>query len=210
MQSTNESQMVKIAAIVLAAGQSRRMGRPKLTLPWGNRTVIEQVITTLLESGTREIVVVSGGYRELLEEVLAPYPVSMIYNPNYLQSEMTESLKTGIQKLSETTQAFLVVLGDQPSIDAAVIRQLVARYQEERPKLVIPSYNMRRGHPWLVDRSLWNDLLSLNPEETMRDFLYRNQKGIRYEVVDNPEILMDIDTPEDYDRFRPDENKGNL
>ena len=210
MQSTNESQMVKIAAIVLAAGQSRRMGRPKLTLPWGNRTVIEQVITTLLESGTREIVVVSGGYRELLEEVLAPYPVSMIYNPNYLQSEMIESLKTGIQKLSETTQAFLVVLGDQPSIDAAVIRQLVARYQEERPKLVIPSYNMRRGHPWLVDRSLWNDLLSLNPEETMRDFLYRNQKGIRYEVVDNPEILMDIDTPEDYDRFRPDENKGNL
>jgi len=204
MQSTNESQIEQIAAIVLAAGQSRRMGRPKLTLPWGNRTVIEQVITILLESGIREIVVVSGGYRELLEEVLAPYPVSMIYNPNFKQSEMTESLKTGIQKLSETTQAFLVVLGDQPSIDAAVIRQVVARYQEEGPKLVIPSYNMRRGHPWLIDRSLWNDLLSLNPEETMRDFLNRNQKGIQYEVVDNPEILMDIDTPEDYDRFRPD------
>jgi molybdenum cofactor cytidylyltransferase len=203
MQSKNESQTGKIAAIVLAAGQSRRMGRPKLTLPWGNRTVIEQVITTLLEAGISEIVVVSGGYRELLEEVLATYPVSMIYNPIYQQSEMTESLKTGIQELSETTQAFLVVLGDQPSIDADVIRQVVARYQEERPQLVIPSYNMRRGHPWLVDRSLWNDLLSLNPEETMRDFLNRNQKGIRYQVVDNPEILMDIDTPEDYDRFRP-------
>jgi molybdenum cofactor cytidylyltransferase len=192
-----------IGAVVLAAGLSRRMGEPKLVLPWAERTVIEQVVGTLQAAGVGEVVVVTGGFREQVQTALANWPVKLTYNPDHVVSEMLVSLQVGARELSGEIAALLVVLGDQPLIEAGVVRAVVAAYRAGGAKIIIPSYQMRRGHPWLVERSLWPHLLSLTPEQTMRDFLTAHSGEIQYVTVDSPGILKDMDTPEDYQAQRP-------
>ncbi len=198
-----DSEQASPGAVVLAAGQSRRMGAPKLVLPWGQNTVIEQVVRSLGEGGIREIVVVTGGAREAVEAALAGYPVRFAHNPHYAQSEMVTSLQIGLRALSPGCPALLIALGDQPVIEAGVIQAVLAAYRSSGSRLVIPSYQMRRGHPWLVARELWPDLLALQPAQSLRDFLKAHEDDIQYVNVDTPNVLKDMDTPEDYARLKP-------
>lgn len=192
----------RVGAVVLAAGLSRRMGRPKLVLPWGERTVVEQVVTTLLKGGISEVVVVTGGARAEVKTALAGYPIGLAHNPDFARSEMVISLQVGIRSLSADCSALLVALGDQPTIKAELVQRIVTAYETSQARLIIPSYQKRRGHPWLVERSLWPGLLGLTEDQTLRDFLRANEAEIRYLETDSPEILKDLDTPEDYQRLR--------
>ncbi len=202
--ANKDVQRTLVSAIVLAAGQSRRMGSPKLVLPWGSRTVIEQVIQTLIEAGIIEIVVVTGGDSGTVEGVLKnKYPIKLVRNPQYARSEMLGSLKVGMRALSTECRALLVVLGDQPMIQTDVVQKVVETYIQTGAVLVVPSYQMRRGHPWLVDRSLWAEILGLSASQTMRDFMQAHANWIAYSQMDAPEITTDIDTPEDYENLRP-------
>lgn len=197
-----------IGAVVLAAGQSRRMGQPKLTLAWGEQTVIAQVVHTLLESGIQEIVVVTGGSHEAVEAALAGLPVRFAHNPHYADAEMLTSLQIGIRALNPDCLALLIVLGDQPTLDAGVVREVVEGHLTSGGRLVVPSYQMRRGHPWLVQRALWPELLQMPPDQTMRDFVHAHAEEIQYVTVNTPGILQDMDTPEDYRRIRPEGTEG--
>lgn len=192
-----------IGAVVLAAGQSRRMGQPKLTLPWGRQTVIEQVVRTLLAAGIQEIVIVTGGSHEVIEAALAGLPVRFAHNPHYENAEMLTSLQIGIRALNPECLALLIVLGDQPTLDPSVVREVVKEHLASGARLVVPSYQMHRGHPWLVQRALWPELLAMLPDQTMRDFVHAHAKEIQYVTVNTPGILQDMDTPEDYQRIRP-------
>jgi molybdenum cofactor cytidylyltransferase len=192
-----------ISAIILAAGQSRRMGRPKMLLPWGTRTVIEQVITTFLAAGIENIVVVTGGTRELVEKVIEPYPVQTAYNTDYAAGEMLSSLQLGLQALSNRAQATLIGLGDQPQVQERTVRLVCEAYRESQSRLVVPSFQMRRGHPWLVARPLWQELLALQPPESPRSFLNSHAAEIHYVDVETASILTDLDTPEDYQKTHP-------
>lgn len=193
----------KIGAIVLAAGQSRRMGQPKLVLPWGKHTVIEQVVGTLFSAEIQKIVVVTGGARDLVEAALSGSEVTFAHNPDYDQSEMLRSLQVGIRALPADCQALLVVLGDQPLIEAAVVRAVVDLFLSTNASIVIPSYQMRRGHPWLVKRSHWDELLSMSSDQTMHQFIQAHRDEIAYVIVDTASILQDMDTPEDYQKNNP-------
>ena len=190
-----------IGAVVMAAGRSQRMGRPKMVLPWGGTTVIGQVVDVLLTSGVGDVVVVTGGAREHVESVLGGLPVRIIYNPDYANGEMARTLQVGLSAMEEGIEAALVVLGDQPQIEQTVVETVIAAF-EQGSHLVVPSYQMRRGHPWLVARSLWDDLLGLRPPKTLRDFLNIHTSDIHYVNADTPSIIQDLDTPEDYHRFR--------
>lgn len=192
-----------ISAIVLAAGQSSRMGSPKMILPWGSTTVIGQVVEVLRQEGVEEIVVVTGGARQEVEQALAGKPVRTVFNPRYPQDQMTFSLQSGLVELGEHVSAALIALGDQPQIEAPVVRAVLQAYLERGRPLVIPSYQMQRGHPWLIDRSLWGDILGLNPSLTLRDFLNLHQEQIEYLSVATDSVLRDLDTPLDYQRERP-------
>lgn len=192
-----------ISAIILAAGQSRRMGQPKMLLPWGTLTVIEHVITTFLNAGVEDIVVVTGGAHEQVEKAIAQYPVRRIYNSGYASGEMLSSLQLGLMAMSNQVQAALVGLGDQPQVQERSVRRVCEAYRENQSRLVVPSFQMRRGHPWLVARPLWDELLQIKPPESPRDFLNRHAGEIRYVEVDTPSILADLDTPEDYQKSRP-------
>ena len=201
------------AAIVLAAGQSKRMGQPKMILPWGQTTVIGQVVSTLLQAGVGEIVVVTGGAAQEMQAALQGQPVHLAANPAYAQGEMLSSVQVGLAALPADCPAALIVLGDQPQIEASVVEAILAEYYAHGSQLIVPSYQMRRGHPWLVGRALWPALLapSLPATDgaaggqagTLRDFLNAHTEQICYLPVQTASVLQDLDTPQDYAQFKP-------
>jgi molybdenum cofactor cytidylyltransferase len=194
-----------ISAVVLAAGLSTRMGLPKLILPWGSTTVIGQVVATLAQAQVDDIVVVTGAARTEVEAAVGQgrwEGIRMVFNPRYVEDNMLVSLQAGIAALGGQVDAMLVALGDQPQIEFDVVRLLVDTYRTEGHPLIVPSFRMRRGHPWVVARTLWPDLLSAPAGSTMRDFLLAHTGQITYIAVSSPSILRDLDTPEDYARDR--------
>ena len=185
-----------LAAIVLAAGQSRRMGHTKLLLPFGPLTVIETIVTKVQAGEVDDIVVVTGHERERIEAQLATYPVRCIFNPDYARAEMLTSIQVGLRALAENVAAALIVLGDQPRIQRDIIRRVIGTYQPGA--LIIPSFERRRGHPILLDRSIWPDVLAAPIEATLRDVINAHAECIRYVEVESDSVLRDIDTPDDY------------
>jgi len=192
-----------ISAIVLAAGQSKRMGRPKMVLPWGDTTVINQVVSTLIQAKLTEIIVITGGNHEEIEGELSGQPVNCVYNADFDQGEMLSSVQLGLKSLNAESEAALIVLGDQPQIEAHVVDAILHTYKFKHEKIIIPSYMMHRGHPWLLDRALWQGVIDLSQPDSLRDFLNQNAEFIYYLVVDTVSVMHDIDTPTDYEQFKP-------
>lgn len=192
-----------IGAIILAAGQSKRMGQPKLLLPWGKTTVIEHVVLTFQNAGIQDILVITGGAREQVEQLLQSYSARTVYNPEYATGEMLSSLQHGIAATSHEIAATLIGLGDQPQVEESTVRLICRAYQEYKSSLVVPSFQMKRGHPWLVARPLWQEILSMEPPQSPRDFLNKHADEIHYVNVSLSSILADLDTPEDYQKSRP-------
>jgi len=192
-----------ISAIVLAAGLSTRMGQPKMLLPWGNTTVIEQVVSTVLASSIQRLFVVSGSGHEEIRSLLAGYPVKVVFNPRYADGEMLHSFQAGIAALDTACPATLIVLGDQPQIQKATVQAVIQESETIPAPLIIPSYQMRRGHPWLVRRELWAEIMAIQPPVTLRNFLQSHAGDIHYLNLETATILSDLDTPEDYHKYRP-------
>ena len=191
-----------IAALILAAGQSRRMGRPKMSLPWGNSTVLGRVIQVLQAAGVKDVIVVTGGDSAAAEDIAHGCNARTVFNPGYAGEEMLSSLQVGLRALSEETQAALIALGDQPQIQEETVRLIQDEYIRISAPLIVPSHRMRRGHPWLVARELWDSVFALRSPQTPRDFLNLHASEIHYVVMDTPSILQDLDTPEDYEQFK--------
>ncbi len=186
-----------ISAIVLAAGKSTRMGQPKMLLPWGNTTVLGKVIETVQSAGIREIVIVTNS--EIARQILN-YQLPIVINDG---GEMLSSIQIGLQAQKPSVEAALFCLGDQPQIEERSVRNVCEAFQQSRANLVAPSYRMRRGHPWLAARPLWGEILAMREPETMRDFLNRHHDEIHYIECGTPTILQDVDTPEDYLKYKP-------
>ncbi len=200
MNSSRESE--EIAALVLAAGRSRRMGSPKLLLPWGRDTVIGKVVRTLQEASLEHILVITGGAAPQVQAALAGLNVRLLHNPSFADNEMLATCQIGLAALDDRVQAALIVLGDQPQIEVGVVKSIHRLYEQNKPALIVPSYQMHRGHPWLVTRRLWSAVLALRPEDTLRVFLAQQSAQITYLPVETASVLQDLDTPEDYDRYK--------
>jgi molybdenum cofactor cytidylyltransferase len=193
------SQRPHIAAIVAAAGLSRRMGAPKQLLPWGAQTVIAAVVTQLRTAGAEPVLCITGHRRDEVEAALAGSGASAIFNADYATGEMISSYQTGIRALVDSDCAgTLIALGDQPHIPSTVIAQVIAQAQQTPAALVIPSYAMRRGHPFYVPRGLWPELLTLRGDETLRTLVQRHNNMIVYVSVETDAILRDMDTVEEF------------
>jgi molybdenum cofactor cytidylyltransferase len=192
-----------IGAVVLAAGRSQRMGQPKLILPWGDTTIIGRVVSVLATAQIDEIVVVTGGAQIAVEKILRDTPARTVFNPDYANGEMSSTLKVGLRAFLEKVEAALIVLGDQPQIELGVVQSVLEVYRQEAALLVVPSYQMRRGHPWIVARTFWPEIDQISPPKTLRDFLNQHQPETRFVNVNNASILQDLDMPQDYQRFRP-------
>lgn len=177
-----------------------------MLLPWAETTVLGQVISTFAKIGLGEIIIVTGGARKAVEAEAArwaeKFPVRSVHNPEHDAGEMLSSLQCGLATLGPGVESALIGLGDQPQLSLGAVRKVVAAIESSGARLVVPSYNLRRGHPWLVQRALWDELLALEAPETLRDFLNSHAVEILYVEADQT-ILKDLDTPQDYSREKP-------
>lgn len=194
----------RVGAIVLAAGLSRRMGEPKLLLPWGESTIVRGIVRTTVETGLfGETLVVTGQWDDDIRQQVEGLPVRPVHNSRFADGEMLSSVQVGLRHLSPSIGAALVLLGDQPGVEPAVINEVLAAYARTLSPIVAPVYQGQRGHPVLFDRVLWDEILTLPDGAAPRDVLRKHLQEIVQVAVETNSILQDIDTPQDYDRERP-------
>ena len=183
-------------AILLAAGQSKRMGAFKPLLPFGNKTVIECCIDYLREGGVETIVVVLGHRADEVREKLQNHDLSFALNPDP-NSEMGASIAAGIRELPETAKATLIALSDHPAVPANVVSTLIDAWTKGA-RLVIPTWQNRGGHPVLVDLAFKSELLSLGSSGGLRALFESHPNEVQRIEVDSPFIARDMDTWDDY------------
>ncbi len=188
-----------IWAMILAAGESKRMGKPKLLLPYGEKTIIETIVETVVSSNVENTLIILGSDREKIEEKIKNSPVKIVYNRDF-RSGMLSSVQCGFKAVPEETRAVLVVLGDQPKISADVINKLIDAYKSTGKGIVLPVYKKERGHPVLIDMKYRSEVENLSPEVGLRGTVYNHPEDILEVDVETSSIFQDIDYESDYKR----------
>lgn len=190
-----------IWGVILAAGESRRMGRPKLLLPYGNETIIEAVIRNVSVSRLDGILVVLGSHSRSIGDKIRSSAVKKVINRNYREG-MFSSVLCGLASLPRSARAAALLLADQPGIPGEVIDSLIESFRRSDKGLVVPVYRKRRGHPLLLDLKYRSEVEALAPDVGLRGLLRAHPEDILEVRVSCPEILRDIDSPGDYRRAR--------
>src|SRR5258708_15249433 len=191
----------RVAAIVLAAGKSRRMGESKLTMPFGESTMIGSVVQALSNSRVSTVTVVLGYYGVPVRDALTDFSVEFAVNRKP-DMGMLSSVKTGMKSVGEA-DAYLICLGDQPHISPDVVDSLIDRAESSDKGLFIPTNEGKRGHPLLIKSGYREELLALRLTEKLSDFLSRHEDDLEEVKTADPGVTEDIDTPEDYQRLLP-------
>ena len=194
--------MSKIAAVILAAGMSKRMGKPKHLLPLNGEPLIYYSITLALQQNLHPIVVIAGQHKKEIEKVIQCDNVTYLYNPDY-QSGMASSLKLGIEAVSYEADAAMIFLGDQPFVPIQVVQALIKEYELNKDQgvcIVRPRYAGELGHPILFDGRLFEHFNKIDGDEGGRSIIRNHKEQLK--IIDFSESLwgMDVDTPEDYER----------
>ncbi len=188
---------MRVAGVVLAAGESRRMGQLKALLPFGSRTVIEQVLQPLLSVDLSEVAVVLGHRAEEIAAVLEPLPVRLLYNADY-RLGMTSSVQVALRSLDPVPDAYLLALVDQPQIGLPVVQQLLAAHTRTQKGLVIPIWQGKRGHPLLLSAAYRPAVLALTPDQGLNMVTRGNPNDTLELPIGNDDILRDMDYQEEY------------
>jgi molybdenum cofactor cytidylyltransferase len=188
-----------IAAIVLAAGKSERMGSPKALLPISGRTFLENILDAISRTSIEETVVVVGHHRKEIEAAVKM--PSVVFNPDY-EKGMITSLQTGIRALSWDTSGAFLFLVDHPLVEPATIEVMIANLAPNR--IVLPTFGGRRGHPVLFSSEVLEEILVLPSSEGANIVVRKNPARIVEVPVSAPGILVDVDTPEQFERLRRD------
>ncbi|HXJ40281.1 MAG TPA: nucleotidyltransferase family protein [Bryobacteraceae bacterium] len=188
-----------IAAIVLAAGRSRRMGAFKALLPFGEDTVIECSISNLRAAEIEDIVVVVGHRAAEIRQRLRDLNLTYAVNPNP-DSEMGESIARGVEQVNANVRALLIALVDHPAVPAATIRMITDEWRGGA-RLVQPEHGGRGGHPVLIDLVYRSELLALDPEAGLRALFAAHHDQVKRVPVESPYVARDMDTWEDYRRL---------
>jgi len=186
-----------IAGIVLAAGRSERMLRPKALLPFKGSTVIARVVDALLGGGVNHaIVVVPLGDREI-RSALGDRPVVLVENPD-LRADMLSSLRCGLCILPADTRGIVVSPVDQPSLGPELVRSMLEAYRNSRRPILVPVYQGKRGHPLIIGTEFVAELLASFDGLGLRGLLQAHPGGVGEWQSEDPAILEDVDTPQDY------------
>ena len=191
----------QVAAVVLAAGGSVRMGQLKQLLPVGGQPMVRRVVEAVHAAGLAQVVVVVGAQAGEVEQALAGVPVDVVTNEQWAEG-MSTSLGAGLQALRPEIQGALIVLADQPALTPDLLNTLVARYRATGAPIVVPFYQGQRGNPVLFDRSLFPELLAVEGDQGGRALLVRHQEQMERIEVDDPATVLDVDTRQDYEKAK--------
>ena len=188
-----------IVGIILSAGESKRMGKPKQLLPWGNSVILQQVIDNASASRLRKILLVLGSHADEIEgKIKVSSKTRIVVNRDFKEG-MSSSVKCGIKNAPVEAEAYMLLLGDQPCIGPDIINHLVDRYQTGKYGIIIPVYNGKRGHPVIFDAKHKQELLGIG-DGGAKIVVDNHADDVLAVSLDSPEILADIDTPQDYQK----------
>jgi molybdenum cofactor cytidylyltransferase len=176
------------------------MGRPKALLPLGGKTFIDNILDAISQSSIRETIVVVGHHRAEIEQHVTA-PVRIVFNPDYEQGMVT-SIQTGIRALPPETIGAALFLVDHPIVDSGTIEALIARLAADR--IVLPVYQGRRGHPVLFGSEILQEILGLTASQGANIVVRKDPSRIVQVPVNAPGILVDVDTPEDFQKLQND------
>ncbi len=190
--------MMPVAAIVLAAGGSSRMGRPKQLLPFRGRSLVRHAAETALDAGCDPVIVVVGAAAERVTAELTGLPVTVVVNPDWADGPGT-SVRAGIVAAPESAEVALFLLADQPFIDAASLRSLLDAHTASGLPMAASGYAGSIGVPAVFARQCFPALLALDPAAGAKQVLARDPTGVV--VVPFPAGAIDFDTPADYERW---------
>ena len=193
---------VFISALLLAAGESKRMGRQKLLLPFGTSTIIEQVVDNLLNSKIDEVIVVVGYRAAELVKRITSKPIKIAVNPQYHQG-MSTSIIAGLNLIDKRANAVMIVLADQPGIKSKVIDKLIEEFHRHDKGIVIPTYQGNRGHPIIFSIKYKGAFLKLTGDVGGREIIDKHREDILEIPVDSKGINADVDTVSDYEQLTP-------
>jgi len=188
-----------IGAVILAAGYSSRFGRPKALLPIGGGTVLERIVGACSDSGVDPIHLVIGHRGGMVSAAARHLPVHTVWNDRYPRGQ-TSSLQAGLRSLPEGLAAVVISPVDYPLVTSGVVTALIDAFRSapSREKVFIPSHAGRRGHPYLLRTSVLAEFHSLAPDTPGRTVVLGDPDRIRYVVVENDGVLIDLDEPPDY------------
>lgn len=189
-----------INAIILAAGQSQRMGKPKPLLKFEDKTFLEQIISVLKLSDADRVTVVLGAEAETIKKSIDLSGTNVVINKDYQKGQLS-SLIVAIKDTPDETEVILVCLVDNPFITRKVVNEIITKFKETNKPIIVPVFNKERGHPTLFSKSLFNELLNAPEEQGARYVLYSNEEKILELETSESGILIGIDTPADY-KFR--------
>lgn len=185
-----------VAGIILAAGMSTRLGRPKQLLPLGGRSVIWWSARHALDAGLTDVLVVIGSEAEAVRDALGSLPVGIVENPAFATGQAS-SLRAGIAALPVGTGAAVMLLGDQPGVEPAAIEAVVARWRETGAPAAMAEYRDRHSHPVLLASTLFSELMEIEGDQGARLVIRRYQERVAFAPVD-ADAPADIDDEDAY------------
>jgi molybdenum cofactor cytidylyltransferase len=202
---TRKMKIKWVSAILLGAGESKRMGRDKLMLPWGKGTVLEHCLEVLLRSETREVVVVVRSRSEEFEDRINKYPafmrkkIKVVVNPDYLEG-MSSSIRKGLRFVDPGSSGVLIALGDQPLLKANTINALIHAFIHGKRKIAIPFYHNKRGNPVLFDRGYIRGLKRVRGDTGGRSIIENHPDEVVRVRIRSEAVVRDIDTWGEYEK----------
>jgi molybdenum cofactor cytidylyltransferase len=186
-----------ISVILLAAGKSKRMGRPKQLLPFRGSTVLEQIIKNLSESKLDELIVVTGYQGERIAQRITDKQIKIAVNREF-QRGIGSSIKCGLTQVSERSNAIMIVLGDQPLIEKHTINPLIQTFSMTEQGILVPIYRGIRGHPVIFDMKYRDELLRLPDDVGGRKLIKERSNDVFKVEVDSESVVIDVDTRGDW------------
>jgi molybdenum cofactor cytidylyltransferase len=191
--------MGMIVGVILAAGESKRMGQPKALLKIGEHTFLDHIALSLAASQINLVYAVLGNQAEIIQSSLKKN-IPIVHNPNYQEGQLS-SLKAAIERIQfENCDGVLVALVDHPLISSGIVRRMVEAFYSSKKKIIIPTLHGKRGHPVLYSRELFEEILAIPPGVGANAVRQAYRDHTLELEVDDPGVLIDIDTPEDYER----------
>jgi molybdenum cofactor cytidylyltransferase len=189
-----------ISLIVLAAGKSTRMKENKLLLKLNGETLIEHVVNVTKKSSVDEVVVVLGYEATKVKEQLAKIDCKFAVNENYIEGQ-SESVKVGLSAISDNAEAVMILPADVALVDPESINRVLEEYRRSKSTIVIASYQQQSGHPILLDRTLFPEVSKIDEHtQGLKAVISRHRAEINYVEARTENVLVDIDTKEEFDK----------
>ena len=188
-----------IFGVVLSAGESSRMGRPKALLPIDGQTFIERIVGALKRGGIERIVVVLGFNADALRQQISHLPVEILVNPDHKLGQLS-SLQIAVRHLQAAPDCDGVMLHlvDHPYIEPRLVRLMLQRFEESKCSIVVPRHQSKRGHPVIFSRALFDELLGAPLDQGAKAVVNAHRQETLEIETDDAGITVDIDTPELY------------